>query len=298
MSSSNHVSEPLNQRAAGESTGEGGVEQSPFQVEKEGSQSDPIGAPDRGNALSARARQVSPSGSPFELVDESRMENEGNGGPGFPIHGFAAGPAALSPLEAVPSWRQHEAPAEAESAAPGESEDPFGELAPQQQNRASATHQAVPISAVRGDEQGDFSMPAAKSHPAECLSAGVTLAGQRDSLSAPLSDRTKQLELRAIFGVDHELSHQEIMQRMRDLPGIINIAEINSSEAKAFGALKSCALKLGLAREDPVFVRSARGVIDFVSYKGTTLGILLEGTYGPGVRETLYICTRELERLR
>ncbi|MGE9267431.1 MAG: hypothetical protein ACQKBY_04990, partial [Verrucomicrobiales bacterium] len=43
----------------------------------------------------------------------------------------------------------------------------------------------------------------------------------------------KQLELRAIFGVDHELSSQEIIQRARTLPGVRNVALIGENEMRA-----------------------------------------------------------------
>jgi hypothetical protein len=171
-------------------------------------------------------------------------------------------------------------------------------MAPQQEHKAPAMSQAVTISPVGSRGQGDFAKSAGSEQSAVRPNAGVTLPGQRDELPAPLSDRTKQLELRAIFGVDHELSHLEIMQRMRDLPGIINVAEIDPPEIHSFDGLKSCASKLGVGKEEAVVVSCSRGVIDFVHYQGTALGILVEGEYGPGVRETLYICTRELERLK
>ena len=113
----------------------------------------------------------------------------------------------------------------------------------------------------------------------------------RTAVSAqPITDETRQLELRAIFGVDHELSHQEIIQRMRGLPGIVDVAKVGSAEAEAFVTLQNCAAKLGLAKGQSIVVSCPRGVIDFLEYKGTSLAILREDKYFPGVRETLYIC--------
>ncbi len=253
---------------------------------------------DRVEARPVKGTQPPSPRSPFELVEGNRSEIEENMGPGFPMQGFPAGPAALAPLEMVPSRSQSERLSGGEDSASSDSEDPFGEMTPQQEHKAPAMNQAVPISPVGSRGQGDFVMPGGSEQAAAWPNAGVTLPGQRDELPAPLSDRTKQLELRAIFGVDHELSHLEIMQRMRDLPGILNVAEIDPAEVHSFGGLKSCASKLGGGKEEAVVVSCSRGVIDFVHYQGTALGILMEGEYEPGVRETLYICTRELERLK
>lgn len=298
MSHSNHSSNPFASRPVGESADRDGVNESPFQVETDGSQGDSMISSDRAKLRPTKGSQPASSASPFELVEGNRSEIEGDVGPGFPMHGFPSGPAALAPLEMVPSRSPGEPSFSGENSASDDSGDPFGEMTPQQENTASAMNQAVPISPVGSKGQADFAIPAGSSQAAARANAGVTLPGQRDEQPALLSDRTRQLELRAIFGVDHELSHLEIMERMRDLPGIINVAEINPSEVDAFGSLKSCASKLGLGNEDAVIVNCPRGVIDFVQYQGTALGILMEGRYGPGVRETIYICTRELERLK
>ncbi|MEO1825107.1 MAG: hypothetical protein ABGZ31_05320 [Roseibacillus sp.] len=298
MSHSNHSSKPFASRPVGESADRDGVNESPFHVETDGSEGDSMMPSDRAKLRPTKGSQPASSASPFELVEGNRSEIEGGVGPGFPMHGFPSGPAALAPLEMVPSRSPGEPSFGGENTASDDSGDPFGEMIPQQENTASAMNQAVPISPVGSKGQADFAIPAGSSQSAAGANAGVTLPGQRDEQPAPLSDRTRQLELRAIFGVDHELSHLEIMERMRDLPGIINVAEIKPSEVDAFGSLKSCASKLGLGNEDAVIVNCPRGVIDFVQYQGTALGILMEGRYGPGVRETIYICTRELERLK
>ena len=84
---------------------------------------------------------------------------------------------------------------------------------------------------------------------------------------------------------------------MRGLPGIVDVAKVGSAEAEAFVILQNCAAKLGLAEGQSIVVSCPRGVIDFLEYKGTSLAILREDKYFPGVRETLYICARELEKL-
>ena len=71
----------------------------------------------------------------------------------------------------------------------------------------------------------------------------------------------------------------------------------NAKEVEALELLKGCASKLGLEENDPVVMSSPQGFIDFVSCDGTSLAVLREGKYAPGVRETLIICARELDKL-
>ncbi|NIP92560.1 MAG: hypothetical protein GWO24_03455 [Akkermansiaceae bacterium] len=112
-----------------------------------------------------------------------------------------------------------------------------------------------------------------------------------------VTPETKQLELRAIFGVDHELSAQEILQRARGLPGILQVAKVTSKEAAALQALQGCATKLGLDEEVPIVMSCPDGFIDFVHTDETALAVLRKEDYGPGVRATLIIVARELGKL-
>lgn len=119
----------------------------------------------------------------------------------------------------------------------------------------------------------------------------------KPSASATVTSEIKQLELRAIFGVDHELSHQEIMQRARGLPGIAHVSEVTKAELTALDTLREVASKLGLEDEDPIVMSCPQGFIDFLTCEGTTLAILRKNDYPPGVRETLFIVARELDKL-
>lgn len=115
--------------------------------------------------------------------------------------------------------------------------------------------------------------------------------------SESITGETKQLVLRAIFGVDHELSHQEIMQRARGLPGILHVSKVNSKEADALEVLQGCASKLGLEEEDSIVMSCPEGFIDFMKSEGISLAVLRKDNYAPGVRETLLICAQELDKL-
>ncbi|MDE0596600.1 MAG: hypothetical protein ABGZ49_08530 [Akkermansiaceae bacterium] len=119
----------------------------------------------------------------------------------------------------------------------------------------------------------------------------------RPEVEEVINSETKQLELRAIFGVDHELSHQEIIQRTRGLPGIIHVCKVSKKEADALEVLQGCASKLGLEDEESIVMSCPEGFIDFMRMEGTSLAVLRKDKYAPGVRETLIICAREMDKL-
>ncbi len=113
----------------------------------------------------------------------------------------------------------------------------------------------------------------------------------------PAMAEIKQLELRAIFGVNHELSRQEMMQRARTLPGIKNVSPISGDEVAALETIKSCMANLGFGKSEAILLSCPNGVIDFITYGTATLAVVREGEYAPGVRETLIIIARELDKI-
>lgn len=121
--------------------------------------------------------------------------------------------------------------------------------------------------------------------------------------AAPAEPRQKpqglnQLEIRAIFGVEHELKDSELLQRARTLNGVRNVAVIQADKAAAFEAVRSSIQSLGFGDADTLELAVEGGSIDFVQHGGVTLVVLHEGTYAPGVRETLMIVAREIGRLK
>ena len=281
---------PLPQNPFQDSAGGRPSKPSPFEEVKPSSSENP-----------ASGRQV--PASPFEIVEDQTGQEQKEGG--FPMQGFPSGPASLTQLEAAPiggSAQAELSPSQSE-ANPGAMVDPFEEMSLSQDGRGKAGEAeyveggveedfAVPVPITSGNnaanKDGGTTRPASEEPPSLQVQGGAV---------EPITDETRQLELRAIFGVDHELSHQEIIQRMRGLPGIVDVAKVGSAEAEAFVILQNCAAKLGLAEGQSIVVSCPRGVIDFLEYKGTSLAILREDKYFPGVRETLYICARELEKL-
>ena len=103
--------------------------------------------------------------------------------------------------------------------------------------------------------------------------------------------------MRAIFGVDHELSHQEIIRRARGLPGIRNVTTVASRELDALEAVRESISRWGFGDGESIAISCPDGVVDFISSGETALAVLYDGEYAPGVRETLIIVTRELDKL-
>jgi hypothetical protein len=110
------------------------------------------------------------------------------------------------------------------------------------------------------------------------------------------SSQIRQLELRAIFGVDRELSADEILQRLRSLKGIRNVARVGYEELAAFEILRRCFGDLGQgdARMRVMFGDSP---VELVREGRVVLAAMTEGKFAPGVRETIIIGAREIDRL-
>lgn len=109
------------------------------------------------------------------------------------------------------------------------------------------------------------------------------------------SSSIRQLELRAIFGVDRELSADEILQRARTLTGVRHISRVAAKEVAAIEGLKNLLPALGLP--GPLKLHAGNTPLDFIREGGVLLAVQTDGGYAPGVRETLMIIARELGRL-
>lgn len=106
----------------------------------------------------------------------------------------------------------------------------------------------------------------------------------------------RQLELRAIFGVDREMTAEEILQRTRSLPGIRHVARIPSQEVIAVENLRRTLQGMGFG-QGAMRIYSGTAPIEFVRESGTTLAVQTDGGFAPGVRETIMIVARELDKI-
>jgi len=128
--------------------------------------------------------------------------------------------------------------------------------------------------------------------PAAQPAAPASSADSYDSDSRTI----RQLELRAIFGVDRELTADEILQRCRSLPGIRHVARLAQQDAGVLDGLKRLISGLGFGNGQ-VKLYSGSVPIEFIREGNVLLAVQTDGGFAPGVRETLMIVGRELGRL-
>ncbi len=114
-------------------------------------------------------------------------------------------------------------------------------------------------------------------------------ASQSDSFSI------RQLELRAIFGMDREMSHDEILQRARTLPGMKNVARVGAQDMATVEALKNLLPSLGFG-SGGLKLYAGSVPLEFIREGPVLLAVQTDGGFAPGVRETLMIVARELGR--
>ena len=229
------------------------------------------------------------SGRPTKLP-EPRSNDQGNGN----VHQFnEVENVALSPFELVDTKAPQ--PTAQPSTAFQSSAENFSN---QPSQPAAMPAQPLPT------PQPQFSIPPqADAYPPAQSWDQAPQAYYQPSQNAPIQPRfsggstIRQLELRAIFGVNHELSGEEILQRARTLPGVRNLSLIDENGANAVSQLREHVSRLGFGDRDSLYLASSSGSIDFIEENGATLAVLYEGNFAPGVRETLIIVTRELAKL-
>lgn len=106
----------------------------------------------------------------------------------------------------------------------------------------------------------------------------------------------RQLELRAIFGIDREMNADEIIHRTRSLPGIRHVTRIPFQDLASLDALKKSLHSLGIPAES-LRLSNGHTSIDFFRHGQTALAVQVDGAFAPGVRETIMIVARELDKL-
>jgi len=111
--------------------------------------------------------------------------------------------------------------------------------------------------------------------------------------SQPVDDR--QLVLRAVFGVAHDLNRDEILKRASELTGIVSVKLLGRAERAAFSVLRDGIQELGHSTN--LEVVSKKASVELIHGEETTLVVFYEGEYRPGVREILTIVAREFSQI-
>jgi hypothetical protein len=273
---------------------------SPFTVVDESKETNPVepGRP-------ARVPEPRKTDSPFQMAEPSE-------GFGFEA---PAKPQAASPFDAPPVQPAPAAPAPSPFSAPAQqpATSPFSaepaRVPPSTTQAALAafgnwqeTPAAAPAPAPAAFTQPTPSAfvatpPAQEVSPAATPAATPAPVAQEHSPD-PLSDSfsIRQLELRAIFGVDREMNTDEILQRSRALPGMKNIARVNAQDMGTIEALKSLLPNLGFG-SGGLKLYAGSIPLEFIREGPVLLAVQTDGGFAPGVRETLMLVARELGRL-
>lgn len=194
-----------------------------------------------------------------------------------------ATPAPASPQAAIAAFKDWNEPDTSVPEAPKSEPKPQPTPQPTQQ----------PAAAPQAPSAFEQPKPPAPQKPAEPAAAEAPAAF--DDLTSD-SASIRQLELRAIFGVDREMNSEEILQRSRALPGMKNIARVSQKDMATIEALKSFLPNLGFGNGS-LKLYSGSVPLEFIREKSVMLAVQTDGGFAPGVRETLMIVARELDRL-
>lgn len=206
---------------------------------------------------------------------------------------FDAPAAAVSPFGASPPPVPASAPpsspfAFAQDPAPAAVPAPVPAPAPAPASPPAPVAAAAPVEVAAAAVAAPAAAPAVQSAP-------VAAPAEADSYESD-SRTIRQLELRAIFGVDRELGAEEMLQRARSLSGIRHVARIPAAEVATVDAFKRVIGSLGFPGGQVKLVAGTTP-IEFIREGGVVLAIQNDGSFAPGVRETLMIVARELGRL-
>lgn len=274
---------------------------SPFSVADDGPASSPFAIVSEPESPFASmkddhpARAAADPGRPAKLPE--RRPAAGEAPPVDARSPFASEPLAQSPFDA-----------------PAASVSPFGTTTPPpvptsapasspfafaQEPAPAAAPAAAPVEAVAAPAPV-AAAPAAAPAPAPVaastpVAAPAAAPAEADAYESD-SRTIRQLELRAIFGVDRELGAEEMLQRARSLSGIRHVARIPAAEVATVDAFKRVIGSLGFPGGQVKLVAGSTP-IDFIREGGVVLAVQNDGSFAPGVRETLMIVARELGRL-
>lgn len=89
---------------------------------------------------------------------------------------------------------------------------------------------------------------------------------------------------------------EEILQRARALPGVRHVARVGAQDMAAVDSLRRVLVGLGFGGGNlRLFAGSVP--IEFIREGNQMLAVQTDGGFAPGVRETLMIVARELEKM-
>lgn len=238
--------------------------------------------------------------SPFQIAEPAEGFGYDAPAKGYSAAPFAipaaSAPAVISPFSVAPQQAASSPFAAEPLRGPSPStQAAIAAFAAPQESPAAAPPQAFAQPAQI------FSQPAPATYaavPAAFAPAPQAAPPARAPLDESQSDSfsIRQIELRAIFGVDREMNPDEILQRSRALPGMRNIARLSPQDITAVDALKHLLPNLGFGGGE-LKLYSGSVPLEFIREGSVILAVQTDGGFAPGVRETLILVARELGRL-
>ena len=276
------------------------VEKSPFTVVDEPNGSRPV-EPGKPARLPERRAK---SDSPFQLAEDG-------GDVGFEAVAPVASPfqpvSAPSPFGLASSPAPQQAPQQQPFASPvyqapaafsGWAQPSAPAPAPQQTPYQAPQVAAAPFAGIQ--QQSVFAAPAPAPVAPQPVSQPVIPPPVQAPAPVAMSEAAdsagiRQIELRAIFGVDREMSHDEILQRARALPGIRHVARVDIQHMDALDSLRKLLAGLGFGTSG-LRIYCGSSPMEFIREGSVILAAQTDGGFAPGVRETLMIVARELAK--
>jgi hypothetical protein len=270
---------------------------SPFTVVDEVADSKPVEA-----GRPAKVPERRKMDSPFQVAEPS----EGFGYEA-PAKAYSSAPFEAAPISAPVAASPFSVASQQPAASPFSVEPQRGPSPSTQAALAAFGNWQEPAASPVEEPASPFAQPAPSAFtPAEAplqVPAAFSPAPQNkpaamDSFDASHSDSysIRQLELRAIFGVDREMNVEEILQRTRALPGMRNIARVSSQDMSALEALKHLLPNLGFG-SGGLKLYAGSVPLEFIREGSVMLAVQTDGGFAPGVRETLMLVARELGRI-
>lgn len=282
-------------------------QESPFTIIDEVSESQIPGAGRVGRLPERRKSE-----SPFQVAEPS----EGFGYEG-PVKAYSAAPfevpsasavsvaspfavapqqAAASPFSVEPQRGPSPSTQAAIAAFGSWQEPPASPVLPSFVEPAPALPPSTPSAFAPVLEAAAVQVPSAVQVPAAFSPAPQNAPSESFDASQSDSFAIRQLELRAIFGVDREMNVEEILQRTRALPGMRNIARVGAQDMAALESLKQLLPNLGFG-SGGLKLYSGSVPLEFIREGAVMLAVQTDGGFAPGVRETLMLVARELGRI-
>lgn len=254
-----------------------------------------------------------PARSPF-AADESPSNPFASGSPGKSPFAVDTTEPAFKPESVEKATEpfgasEEKSPFGYEPPVAGFGESPFeGSSSPKSESPFGVAEESKPKESPHGDSRP---APVASPAAAAAMAAAASIEAPSkpsDPSPAPASTAAgfegfesdsasiRQLELRAIFGVDREMNEDEILKRSRALPGIRHLARMATQDAGAVDAIKRVLGSLGFGGGQ-VKLYCGSAPIEFIRENQVLLAVQTDGGFAPGVRETLMIVARELGRM-